>query len=78
MRPVNIWYAGNQLILADFRLFYIKSTRENSNTPFKVGVDYYQAPERFDMKSTQVSTRSRYNNGRAEVMLFVSPHLLLA
>ena len=49
LRPVNVLYDGNRLILADFGLSSIKSAAENSNTPFKGRVDYYQAPECADL-----------------------------
>ena len=49
LRPANILYDGNRLILADFGLSSIKSTGEQSNTPFKGRVDYYQAPECADL-----------------------------
>ena len=49
LRPVNVLYDGNRLILADFGLSSIKSAEENSNTPFKGRVDYYQAPECADL-----------------------------
>lgn len=49
LRPVNVLYDGNRLILADFGLSSIKTAGENSNTPFKGRIDYYQAPECADL-----------------------------
>ena len=49
LRPANVLYDGHRLILADFGLSSIKSAGEESNTPFKGRVDYYQAPECADL-----------------------------
>ncbi|KAL8789350.1 MAG: hypothetical protein Q9195_006877 [Heterodermia aff. obscurata] len=45
LRPRNILVSDTRLILADFGLSTFKQSSENSETPFKLGVDDYLAPE---------------------------------
>lgn len=45
LRPVNVLYDGDRLILADFGLSRIKPASELSQTEVKARIDYYQAPE---------------------------------
>lgn len=50
LRPDNILVDGNRFILADFGLSSIKSTQEDSRTPFKGLKGYCQAPECADLR----------------------------
>lgn len=59
LRPQNILVSGTTLILADFGLSKFKDLFQNSDTPFRLGIGDYLAPECEDLEANFKPRRIR-------------------